>query len=104
MNLPSDLQRYLPYVVVAVLAVAGLLLVVRGLDTSGGGGGTTPPAPPRIVQPDNTGRPGGDTGRGSRKTDRRPVTKRSSQAYLGCVEQATDTTALERCQAFLPRR
>jgi hypothetical protein len=30
--------------------------------------------------------------------------KRSSQAYVGCVTAASDTAALERCQAFLPRR
>jgi hypothetical protein len=37
MNLPSDLQRLLPYLVVALLAIAGLVLVVRGV---GGGGGS----------------------------------------------------------------
>jgi hypothetical protein len=39
MNLPSDLQRLLPFVAVAVLAVAGLFLVVRGVG--GGGSGAT---------------------------------------------------------------
>ena len=28
--------------------------------------------------------------------------KPSKQAYLDCVEQATDTAALEKCQAVLP--
>ena len=35
MNLPSDLQRLLPYIAVAVLAVVGLVLVMRGVGTSG---------------------------------------------------------------------
>jgi hypothetical protein len=35
MNVPSDLQRFLPYIAVAALAVVGLFLVVRGV---GGGG------------------------------------------------------------------
>ena len=39
MNLPSDLQRLLPFIAVALLAVVGLLLVVRGVG--GGGGGAT---------------------------------------------------------------
>ena len=41
---------------------------------------------------------GGGSGSGSRSGS-----KRSSQAYVNCVQQATDTAALERCQAFLPR-
>src|SRR5688572_23488455 len=39
MNLPSDLQRLLPFIAVALLAVVGLLLVVRGVG--GGGDGAT---------------------------------------------------------------
>jgi hypothetical protein len=117
MNLPSDLQRLLPYVVVAVLAVAGLLLVVRGLGDTGGSAGGAPDTV-RTVPADET--PGKDKSGGSdnargrdgsnnngggpdRARDRAPA-KRSSKAYISCVEQATDTAALERCQAFLPRR
>jgi hypothetical protein len=33
----------------------------------------------------------------------RPTSKRNAQAYVNCVQQATDTAALERCQALLPR-
>ena len=40
MNLPSDLQRLLPYVVVALLAIAGLVLVVRGVGGGGSGSAT----------------------------------------------------------------
>ena len=108
MNLPSDLQRLLPYIAVAVLAVAGLVLVVRGVPVNGGGDATDP-APPVREAP-----PRGDSGRGSdrggsnrggsdRGAERAPA-RRSSQAYLACVQKATDTAALERCQAFLPRR
>ena len=45
------------------------------------------------------------SGKGSRSGGvSRSGSKRSSQAYVSCVEKATDTAALERCQAFLPRR
>ena len=115
MNLPSDLQRLLPYVLVAVLAVAGLLLVVRGVGDSGGSAGGTPDAGrtvPRDEPPkgnsdgsDSTrGRSGSNGAGGSDRARERTPTKRSPTAYISCVEQATDTAALERCQAFLPRR
>lgn len=45
-------------------------------------------------------RSGGGSSKGSGRTD----SKRSSAAYVSCVEQATDPAALERCQQFLPRR
>jgi hypothetical protein len=38
-HLPSDLQRLAPFIAVAVLAVAGLALVVRGVGGGGGGSG-----------------------------------------------------------------
>jgi hypothetical protein len=116
MNLPSDLQRLLPYVVVAVLAVAGLLLVVRGVGSTGGSAGGAPDAGrtvPRGETPGKGNSGGSDTGRdrngskrdgGSDRGRERTPAKRSSKAYISCVEQATDTAALERCQAFLPRR
>jgi hypothetical protein len=103
MNLPSDVQRLLPYIAVAVLAVVGLVVVMRGVG-AGNGGGEPAPEPPRIVQP---AKPGGSTGKpdgGAGKARERTPVKRSKQAYISCVQQATDTTALERCQAFLPRR
>ena len=117
MNLPSDLQRLLPYIVVAVLAVAGLLLVVRGVGDTGGSAGGVPDTV-RTVPGDETpgkdksggsdnarDRNGSNNGGGSSDSGReRTPAKRSSKAYIGCVEQATDTAALERCQAFLPRR
>jgi hypothetical protein len=50
--------------------------------------------------------PGSGSGRSdSKRSDsKRSDSKRSSQAYVSCVQQAMDTAALERCQAFLPRR
>jgi len=103
MNLPSDLQRLLPYIAVAVLAVAGLVLVVRGVPVNGGGDATDPAPPVRQAPPrDDSG--GGSDGGGSDRGAERAPARRSSQAYLACVQQAADTAALERCQAFLPRR
>ena len=64
MNLPSDLQRLLPYVAVAVLAVVGLFLVMRGI---GSDETSVPPTPPP-VQRENPGpgnRGSGSEGSGS---------------------------------------
>ena len=111
MNLPSDLQRLLPYIAVGVLAVVGLLLVMRGWATRGSAGGAPDAgAGSRVTRPrqgtggsDSPGRNGSNRGGSDRGRERTPA-KRSSKAYISCVEQATDTAALERCQAFLPRR
>jgi hypothetical protein len=103
MNLPSDLQRFLPYIAVGVLAIVGLLLVLRGVAP--GDGSTAGPGPV------NTGgevRHGGDSGRDSARNgssgdgNKRQQVKRSPQAYVTCVEQATNTAALEKCQPLLP--
>ena len=108
MNLPSDLQRLLPYVVVAVLAVAGLLLVLRGV---GGGDGAGPGPRPidRGGEVRNGGDAGGRPGRDGSKPDRdagrsggQERSKPSAKAYVSCVEQASNSAALEQCQALLP--
>jgi hypothetical protein len=116
MNLPSDLQRLLPYILVAVLAVAGLLLVVRGVGDTGGSAGGGPDTGRTVARDETPGKGnsgGSDSTRGSKGSNQgggsdrgreRTPAKRSSTAYLSCVEQATDTAALERCQSFLPRR
>jgi hypothetical protein len=116
MNLPSDLQRLLPYIVVAVLAVAGLLLVVRGLGDTGGSAGGAPDTVRTVPGAETPGkdksggsdnardRNGSNNGAGSDSGRERTPVKRSSKAYISCVQQAMDTAALERCQAFLPRR
>ena len=102
MNLPSDLQRLLPYVAVAVLAVVGLFLVMRGI---GSDEPAVPPSPAPVQRenPAPSDRGGGERS-GPGKETPTPAPKRSREAYVRCVEQATDTAALERCQAFLPRR
>ena len=108
MNLPSDLQRLLPYIAVAVLAVVGLVLVMRGIDTSGGGG--APTTPTQIDRGAGTGggnksggsaRDGSNRDGSSRGRERAPR-KRSATAYVNCVQQATDPAALEKCQPLLP--
>jgi hypothetical protein len=108
MNLPSDLQRFLPYIAVGVLAVVGLLLVMRGV-----GPGDSGTADPSRVDPGGEVRPGGDSGRdsgrggsnrdgGSGRAGEGRRVKRSPEAYVACVEQATNTAALEKCQPLLP--
>ena len=102
MNLPSDLQRLLPYVAVAVLAVVGLFLVMRGIGSEKA---SVPPnpAPAQRESPAPGNRAGGGEDSGSPK-ETPAAPRRSREAYVRCVEGATDTAALERCQAFLPRR
>ena len=93
-----------------VLAVVGLSSSA-GVGTSGGGGGST--VPTKIERrwrgsPATATRPEGPAGTARTVTavpaaagERAPA-KRSPKAYVSCVEQATDTAALEKCQAFLP--
>jgi hypothetical protein len=107
MNLPSDLQRLLPYIAVAVLAVVGLVLVMRGVDTSDGGS-TAPAQIDRGGEVRGDGNPAGGSGQdgsgrdGSTRGGERAPRKRSATAYVNCVQQATDTAALEKCQPLLP--
>ena len=44
------------------------------------------------------------SGGGQRNGSGAKTSPRSRQAYLSCVGQAADTAALEKCQAFAPRR
>jgi len=108
MNLPSDLQRFLPYIAVGVLAVVGLVLVMRGVGPGNGGA-----ADPSRIDPGGEVRRGGDPGRdsgrggsnrdqGSGRAGEREQVKRSPKAYVTCVERATNTAALEKCQPLLP--
>ena len=107
MNLPSDLQRFLPYIAVGVLAVVGLLLVMRA---GPGDGGVAVPArtdPAGEVRRDadagrDSGSGGSNRGEGSSRAGERQQVKRSPKAYVSCVEQATNTAALEKCQPLLP--
>jgi hypothetical protein len=102
MNLPSDLQRFLPYIAVGVLAIVGLLLVMRGV-APGGGGTANPGRVNTGGEVRGDGDPGRDSGRNGSNRDGKPQqVKRSPQAYVSCVEQATNTAALEKCQPLLP--
>jgi hypothetical protein len=105
MNLPSELQRVLPYVAVAVLAVVGLFLVMRGV---GSDSEVKVPENPAPIQRDGTPPPKDSPSQGSGGAGKaqRPAApaKRSARAYVTCVDQAQDPAALERCQALLPRR
>jgi hypothetical protein len=100
-NLPTDLQRLAPLLAVAVLAVVGLFLVTRGL----GGEETTVPPNPAPAQTSTSKAGGGDKPANEAKSDNsqsESSTKPSKQNYINCVEQATDTAALEKCQALVP--
>ncbi len=102
MNLPTDLQRLAPLLAVAVLAVVGLFLVTR----MGGEETTVPPNPaPAKSSPAKPGtakstqpKGGATKSEPSGKTAVQP----SKQSYVNCVQQATDATALEKCQALVP--
>jgi hypothetical protein len=59
-----------------------------------------PPGTQRGTSGGGGSRRSGGSNSGSKRSD----SKRSSQAYISCVQQAMDTAALERCQALLPRR
>ena len=109
MNLPSDLQRFLPYIAVAVLAVVGLVLVMRESARAAAVAAPSQPRSSGVARfPATATRLEGPAGRARTATAVPPVAanappaKRSPKAYVSCVEQATNTAALEKCQAFLP--
>jgi hypothetical protein len=107
LQLPSEHQRLFVLIGVGVVALAGLFLVTR----SGGGETGSPSTPPAKTSPAQTSptKPGTakseppKSGSGnSNSTESQSATKPSKQAYLNCVEQATDAAALEKCQALVP--
>jgi hypothetical protein len=89
----------------------GLFLVTRGL----GGEDTTVPPNPAPAKT-STAKPGGAAEKGgtaksspsesgssqSTPSKSESTTKPSNQNYINCVTQATDTAALEKCQALVP--
>jgi hypothetical protein len=102
LQLPSEHQRLFVLIGVGVIALAGLFLVTRG----GGGESTGTSSPPAKTSPAKPGtakgeQPKGDSGKSS-STGSQSAAKPSKQAYVNCVEQATDTAALEKCQALVP--
>ena len=112
LQLPSEHQRLFVMIGVGVIALAGLFLVTR----TGGGESSTPSTPPPAktspAKPDpaKSSPQQGSTAKSKPtpghfeadgpKGSRRP--KASKQTYLDCVGQATDTAALEKCQALVP--
>ncbi len=125
LNISSEQQRVFLLIGVGILAVAGLFLVTRGGAGPGGGATGKPPAktspakpgsakpnPPKSAQQQGGASKQRSASKEPSATQRTPDTrgggreqsaaKPSKQAYLSCVERATDTAALERCQAVLP--
>jgi hypothetical protein len=104
LQLPSEHQRLFVLIGVGVVALLGLFLVTRGL---GGGETSSPPSPaPAQTAPAKPGKQGSDkpSGGSSERTPSkgRSEAKRSREAYVNCVTQATDPAALEKCQALVP--
>ena len=113
LNLSAEQQRIFILIGVGVVAVAGLFLVTRG----GGESSSTPSTPPAKSSPAQPGQgktetsPSNEPGTGSEQSTKttpesssgqESAVKPSKQAYLDCVQQATSTAALEKCQAVLP--
>jgi len=101
LQLPSEHQRLFLLIGVGVIALAGLFLVTRVGGGENGGTSTPPPAKTSPAKP------------GTAKTTPKPTksaagqgeqagTKPSKQTYIDCVQQATDTAALQKCQALVP--
>lgn len=104
LNLPTDLQRIAPLLAVAVLAVVGLFLVTRGL---GGDETTVPPNPaPAKTSPAKPGTSKSSPPKGgstkSSPAGSKSAPQPSKKTYVSCVQQATSTAALEKCQALVP--
>ena len=108
LNLSAEQQRVFILIGVGVVAVVGLFLVTRG---GGGESSSTPSTPPAKSSPAQPGQsktqtspsnePGTKTSPESGSGQESAV-KPSKQAYLDCVQQATSTAALEKCQAVRP--
>jgi hypothetical protein len=103
LQLPSEHQRLFVLIGVGMIALLGLFLVTRlgGEDTS------VPPSPePAQTSPAKPGKAGSDKptdgSSEAKQSGKQSKAKPSSQAYVNCVEQATDTAALEKCQALVP--
>jgi hypothetical protein len=103
LQLPSEHQRLFVLIGVGVIALAGLFLVTRIGGGESSGTTTPPPAKTGPAKPGTakTEPPKGGSGKSS-GTGSQPATKPSKQAYVTCVQQATDAAALEKCQALVP--
>jgi hypothetical protein len=104
LQLPSEHQRIFVLIGVGVIALAGLFLVTR---VGGGENGTPSTPPPAKTSPAKPDAPKTTPQQGSSKQNgtgngQQAGTKPSKQTYINCVQQATDTAALEKCQALVP--
>ena len=107
LQLPSEHQRLFVLIGVGVIALAGLFLVTR----SGGGessGTSSPPAKSSPAKPGGAknspqdGSPAKSPSKSAPKQNGATAAKPSREAYVNCVQQATNTAALEKCQALVP--
>ena len=105
LQLPSEHQRLFVLIGVGVIALAGLFLVTRVGGGENGGTSTPPPAKTSPAKPDPA-KTSPQQGAGSKKNGtakgKPAATKPSKQTYINCVQQATDSAALEKCQALVP--
>jgi hypothetical protein len=111
LQLPSEHQRLFLLIGVGVIALAGLFLVTRVSGGENGGTSTPPPTKTSPAKPGTaktspqegsgakSGTSKGGTGQGE-QAGTKP--KPSKQTYIECVQQATDTAALQKCQALVP--
>jgi hypothetical protein len=104
LQLPSEHQRLFVMIGVGVIALAGLFLVTRT-----GGESTSPTTPPPAkTSPAKPGTAKTSPQQGSTAKSKpsqgtaQTAPKPSKQSYVSCVQQATDTAALEKCQALVP--
>ena len=113
LQLPSEHQRLFVLIGVGVIALAGLFLVTR-IGGESSSTSTPPPAKTSPAKPDTAKSspqkgsaanskptPGTSKQSGAGKGESTGP-KPSKQNYLSCVQQATDTAALEKCQALVP--
>jgi hypothetical protein len=103
LQLPSEHQRLFVLIGVGVIALAGLFLVTRTGGGESTGPSTPPPAKTSPAKPGTakTEVPTRGSGKSS-STGSQSAAKPSKQAYVTCVQQATDAAALEKCQALVP--
>jgi hypothetical protein len=104
LQLPSEHQRLFVMIGVGVIALAGLFLVTR---TGGESNSTSTPPPAKTspAKPDtakSTPQQGSTAKSKPSQGTSQTQPKASKQTYLDCVGVATDTAALEKCQAFVP--
>jgi hypothetical protein len=105
LQLPSEHQRLFILIGVGVIALAGLFLVTRVGGGENGSTSTPPPAKTSPAKPDTaktSPQPGSSSKKSGAGKGEQTAAKPSKQTYIECVQQATDTAALQKCQALVP--